>query len=82
LTATQPTQASYLTAFPADQSLPNASNVNFEAGQTVPNLAIVRTSTASLPSGLPQSQGWIAIYNRFGTTHVIVDVFGYFTAAA
>jgi len=82
LTTTQPTQARYVTAFPPDQVLPNASNLHFEAGQTVPNLAIVKTSTGPVPSGLQQTPGWIAIFNRFGATHIILDVFGYFTAAS
>ena len=36
---TGPTATSFLTAFPTGEALPLASNLNFDAGQTVPNLA-------------------------------------------
>ncbi len=64
--------AGFLTAYPADAAtVPNASNVNFTAGQISPNLAAVKTSAA----------GAIAIRNSSpGATEVIVDIAGYFTA--
>lgn len=68
LTATNPTQAGYLTVYPAGGSMPVASNLNFTPGQTVPNLAVVR-----LGSG-----GALSIYNFAGQTDVIADVQGYF----
>ena len=49
-------------------SLPLASDLNFVAGQTVPNLVVVKLSAA----------GQINIYNGFGSTDVIVDVEGWF----
>ena len=67
VTVTNATAASYLTAWPSGQSLPVASNLNFGAGATVPNLALV-------PIG---GDGRIAIFNLLGTVDVIVDVVGY-----
>jgi serine protease len=61
----------FLTVYPADVAVPNASNVNFVAGQVVPNLVAVKTSAA----------GQVAIRNSsLGSTNVIADVAGYFTA--
>jgi serine protease len=61
----------YLTLYPANVGIPNASNVNFTAGQVVPNLVAVKTDSA----------GAVAIRNgSLGATDVIADVSGYFTA--
>lgn len=68
ITATQPTASGWITAWPAGQTRPNASNVNFAAAKTVPNFAIVKLS----PSG------GISLYNSSGTTHLLVDVAGWF----
>lgn len=73
ITAIGGTSASFLTVFPAGTPLPNASNVNFLKGQTVPNLAVV-------PTGGNASQ--ISVFNSYGSSggvHVIGDVVGYFT---
>jgi hypothetical protein len=68
-TVTQPTGSSFLTLYPADApSRPTASNLNFVAGQTVPNLVTVKLS----------SDDRIKIYNHLGSTHVILDVAGYY----
>ena len=65
---TGPTATSFLTVFPAGEGLPLASNLNFDAGRTVPNLV-----TAKLGWG-----GRVSLYNAFGTTHVIADVAGWY----
>ncbi len=63
--------AGFLTVYPADVAAPNASNVNFTAGQVVPNLVAVKTSTT----------GQVTIKNSSpGSTNVIADVAGYFTS--
>jgi hypothetical protein len=73
LTATQPTAGGNLQAYPAGTPRPGVSNVNFGPGQTVANLALL---TNSAPSGADTD-----IYNDSpGTTQLIIDVFGYFTA--
>jgi hypothetical protein len=70
ITVDQPTAWSYLTVWPNGQPLPNASSLNFNAGQTVPNLVIVKVGQGGL----------VDIFNAFGSTHVIADVVGCFTA--
>ncbi|MET8462774.1 DUF1565 domain-containing protein [Micromonospora zamorensis] len=67
LTVTAPTTAGVLTAYPAEEARPSASNVNFAAGETASNLAIVGTG-----------RGTVLYNNSSGTTHVIVDQSGVF----
>ncbi len=70
LTATQTVGSGYLEAYPEGATRPTASNVNWAAtGTTIPNLVIV-------PIG---SDGNVSLYVR-GTSHVIADVSGYFSA--
>jgi hypothetical protein len=76
VTAVSPTAAGYVTVFPTGAAVPTASNLNFVAGQTVPNQVIVKTTeryTSSLGYG-----DWFSAYNNSGKTHLIVDVVGYF----
>lgn len=68
VTVTEPTTGGYLTVFPGGSSLPLASNLNFGAGETAPNLVVV-----PLPL-----DGKIGIYNSNGSTHVVVDLVGWF----
>ncbi len=68
VTVVNPTTASALTVWPADASQPTSSDLNFTAGQTVPNLVVVKLS----------ANGQIDIFNAFGTTNVIVDVVGWY----
>src|SRR6185436_9277201 len=60
------------TAFPFDTGVPLASNINDVPGLTVPNLVVVRVPTSG-----PQT-GVIAFFNRVGSTHLVVDVVGYY----
>ncbi len=69
LTAVDPTDTSYLSAWAGGTPQPAVSNVNFSPGLTIPNLAIV-----------PVNNGVISIYNHSGRVDVLADVFGYFTA--
>ena len=69
LTVTQPRAVGYITAYASGTSRPNASNLNFSARQTVPNLVTV-------PVG---SNGKVALFNRSsGSSHLIADVTGYY----
>ncbi|WP_161797266.1 carboxypeptidase-like regulatory domain-containing protein [Pseudarthrobacter chlorophenolicus] len=69
LTVTEAKSAGFLTAYASGKAKPNASNVNFGPGQTVPNFAVV-------PLG---PDGKVTIANTSsGTTQVIADVSGYF----
>jgi hypothetical protein len=70
VTVTQPTDTSFLTVFPTGQNRPEASNLCFTAGLTVPNLVVAKLSTG----------GQASIFNNAGATHVIADVAGWFDA--
>ncbi|SCE72433.1 Right handed beta helix region [Micromonospora viridifaciens] len=72
VTVTKPTASGVLTLFPAGSAVPVASNLNFVAGQTIPNLA-----TAMVVNGE------LKIHNKSsGTTHVVVDLAGWFSPTA
>jgi hypothetical protein len=77
ITVTGTTSAGYLSVFPDDAcTVPLVSNLNFKPGDSVPNLVVVRLSTST---GCAVEAGDVDVYNSAGTTHVISDVFGYFT---
>lgn len=61
----------YLTVYPGGTSRPWASNLNFTAGQTVPNLVIV---------GLGAGQS-VTLYNSSGSVDLVADLFGYYDSA-
>ena len=69
-TVTGGSQNSFLTLYPAGAAVPNVSNLNFAAGQTIPNLVAVKLA----------ANGQVAFNNAVGSTHVIFDVAGYFAA--
>ena len=58
VTVTEPRPASYLTAWPTGDPRPLASNLNYVAGQTVPNLVIVKVGAG----------GKVSLYNAAGVT--------------
>ena len=66
--ANSPGPESFLTLFPSGTARQMTSNLNFSAGETVPNLVIVRVTN-----------GKVSIYNNVGSTNVIADVQGWFT---
>ncbi|BCW17886.1 hypothetical protein NtRootA9_05940 [Arthrobacter sp. NtRootA9] len=69
LTVVSPTRIGFVTAYPSGAPVPNASNINYTASQTVPN-------NVTLPLG---PDGKFNLFNRSdGTTHLIADVSGYF----
>ena len=74
ITAINPSDAGYLTAYAAGQTVPLASTVNFIAGQTVANEAVITLGNTGDPH-----YGQISIYNFTGNTDVAVDVEGYYT---
>jgi hypothetical protein len=69
VTVTDTTLSSALTVYPDLTTLPTASDLNWLAGMTVPNLVVVKLSAA----------GKIDIRNLAGSTDVVVDVVGYFS---
>jgi hypothetical protein len=68
VTATNTTAASYLTAWPSLQSQPTASDLNWVARQTVPNLVVVTLGT----------DGKADFYNAAGATDLVIDVVGWY----
>lgn len=67
VTVVGPSTASYVTVWADGGSRPGTSNLNFSAGQTVPNLVIAPVSAA----------GVVDLYNNAGTVDLLVDVAGY-----
>ena len=71
VTVTAPVGAGYVTVFPAGDSRPNASNVNFSAGETVANSVIAKVGAG----------GEISVYASTGA-EVLIDVLGYFPSGS
>lgn len=68
---TDPKSFGFVTAYASGTTRPNASNVNFAVGQTVPNLVTVPVGT----------DGKVTLYNRSsGSTQLLADVFRYYLA--
>lgn len=68
---TQESAPGHLTIYPADQTQPLVSSINFNAGQTRANNAVLSLSS--------DGTGRVNVVNASGgTTHVIIDVNGYF----
>ncbi|CAN0329196.1 unnamed protein product, partial [Phaeothamnion confervicola] len=69
VTVTSPAAAGYLVVWPTGQPTPLASNVNYSAGQTVPNMVVV-------PVG---AGGKVSLQNgSTRTIDAIIDVLGWF----
>ncbi|WP_369778085.1 hypothetical protein [Streptomyces sp. R33] len=68
VTATEPTTGSYVSVYPNGTTRTSASNLNFTAGQTIPNLVIV-----------PVVNGKVSFYNNAGSVDLIADIAGYYT---
>ncbi|MFI6844958.1 right-handed parallel beta-helix repeat-containing protein [Kitasatospora sp. NBC_00085] len=70
VTATEPQADGHLTVYPHGDKAPNASNLNWTAGRTIPNLVT-----------LPVKDGKVSFFNASGgTVHLIADLAGYYTA--
>lgn len=59
---------SFITVYPTGTDRPLASNLNFVAGQTIPNLVIARVGT----------NGRVSIYNNSASVDVVADVQGWY----
>ncbi|WP_329421450.1 hypothetical protein [Streptomyces sp. NBC_01268] len=68
VTATNPTATGFVSVYPYGTTRTAASNLNFTAGQTVPNLVVV-----------PVKEGKVTFYNHAGTVDLIADIAGYYT---
>ncbi|NUS16644.1 MAG: PKD domain-containing protein [Streptomyces sp.] len=63
------TATSYVTVYPDGTTRPAASNLNFQAGQSNPNLVTVRVG----------GDGYVDLYNAHGDVNLIADLEGYYT---
>ena len=71
ITVTGATAPGFISLFPGDGIVPATSNINFSAGQTRANNAVVLLAT--------NGTGVVAVRNGVaGATHFILDVNGYF----
>ncbi|MGH9083841.1 MAG: RHS repeat-associated core domain-containing protein [Acidimicrobiales bacterium] len=71
VTASSPSAGGFLTIYPSGLSLPDASNLNYNTGQSIANAAIVR----------PGADRKLKIYAS-AQTDVLIDVHGWFTASS
>ncbi|MFW5474007.1 M6 family metalloprotease domain-containing protein [Knoellia sp. CPCC 206450] len=72
LTGTGPTASTYVTAWPAGTTRPNASNLNLAKGATDANLVTVKVGAG----------GKVSFWNAGGSTHLIADLAGYYSPSA
>ncbi len=72
MTVVVPTAASYMTVWPTGEAMPTASNLNYVAGQTVPNLVKAKVGAG----------GQVSVFNAAGSVHVLADVAGWYRAGA
>ncbi len=69
VTVADTTASSFLTLWPAGQTKPTASSLNWTAGEVIPNAVTVKLGAS----------GAISIFNPGGNVDVIIDVAGYFS---
>jgi alpha-tubulin suppressor-like RCC1 family protein len=72
ITATQATEATFVTVWPGDQARPTTSNLNPGPGADTPNLVIATVA----------ADGTINLYNEAGSVHLLADVTGWFPAGS
>jgi hypothetical protein len=73
VTVTNPVTGGYATAYPSGTARPTTSNLNFSAGETVPNLVTVEVGSGKL----------VTLYNGSGgNTDFVADVEGYYVASS
>ncbi|MEZ5141771.1 MAG: fibronectin type III domain-containing protein [Acidimicrobiales bacterium] len=69
VSVTGTTAPSFLTIWPKGQPQPTASNLNWVAGQTIPNAVTVKVG----------DDFKVNVFNPSGSAHVIIDVVGYYS---
>lgn len=68
VTVTATATPGYLTVWPGGGPAPTISDLNWVAGETVPNLVVAKLS----------STGQVSVYINAGSADVIVDVIGFY----
>ncbi len=71
VTAIDAATSGFLTVYPAGNTRPEASNVNYGPGQIVANRVVVQVGTG----------GQVTIFSNNGAPQIAVDVTGYYTAS-
>ncbi|MCB0962790.1 MAG: hypothetical protein KDA98_05700, partial [Acidimicrobiales bacterium] len=82
VSAVDPDGSGFFRAWPADESMPNATFMNFDTGMDITNtgsitLAPLDISGAATPNDLNPAQ--VRIRNFGSPSHYVIDVQGYFT---
>ncbi|MBB5870801.1 hypothetical protein F4553_004180 [Allocatelliglobosispora scoriae] len=77
ITAVSPLGSGYLTAWDGGDTFPSTSTLNFAAGKTVPNMAIVPAGPCYICEGDWYEKPSISIYTS-QATHILVDIVGVF----
>jgi hypothetical protein len=72
VTAVSGSSDTYLTVYPAGGTTPNASDLNVDAQQNLPNLAITELGSSGAGTGA------VDVYNSLGTIDIVMDVEGWF----
>lgn len=72
ISSINPTETTFLTAYPTGFPRPNTASLNPRLGAVVPNMAVV---------GVGQD-GTVSVFNSAGNVHITVDLMGYFQEAA
>jgi hypothetical protein len=73
LTAIAPTQATYLTLYPASQTGHSVSDINLSAGEVLANLAVVQVDTSG-----DARNGDVDLFNAAGRVNAAIDIEGWF----
>jgi hypothetical protein len=74
LTAVAPTATTFLTLYPANLThRPQASDLNVDAGEVLPNLVVVQLDTTG-----DSNDGKVYLYNGAGNVNAIIDIEGWF----
>ena len=68
VTVANPSAAGFVTAWPADNTRPLASNLNFVPGEIIPNLVVAQVGT----------NGQVSLFNSAGSTDLVADIVGWF----
>ena len=72
VTSTGSTASSWATIWPGNEAMPDASNLNYQDGETIPNLVVAKVAP----------DGTIKLNNAVGQTNLVADVMGYFPTGA
>lgn len=71
VTVTEAAAPGFVTVFPCDGGVPNAANLNYVTGSTIPNLVVAKVGAG----------GTLCLF-VMEATHVVVDVNGYYPATS